>query len=1116
MCCFLREKRTSRGKLIKYLAVMKLTIILLIATLQVSASVYSQQISLHFNNASLQQVLSSIRKQSNYTFGISSSDLEKAKPVTLTIKSKNIEEILQAVFADQPFVYQVQNNIIMIKLRETEKKSTAPVLVELTNIKGTVTDKDGQPLVGATVIVVGQNNKGATTNEKGEFYLPNVPESGKLLVRMIGYGTEEVSYSGGGILKIRLSAVKSELDEVQVIAYGTQLKKYSTSSIGTVSAEEIQRQPVSNPILALAGRVPGLFIKQGSGVTAGPVTVTIQGTNSLQNSNDPFYVVDGVPFSSTFTSQSLSNSASGGFGGNPFNFINPSDIESISILKDADATAIYGSRAANGAILITTKKGISGKTIMNFNLQNGWGKITRKGDLVNTQQYLQVRKERYINDGNPVPTIGTPPAGSNYDLTFWDQNKYTDWQTELIGGTAKFTDLQGSVSGGTDNTQFLCNYGYHNETTVYPTDFYDKKGNIRLNLNHRSADSRFKFVLTGAYLQGKNTLGGLDLASRVNQLAPNAPDLRLANGSLNWAYLPNGTTSTLSNPLQYLQQRYTGKTYNLIADNTISYEIVRGLNIKATMGYNRLDADETLFTPLSFYGPALPSAIKVRFASYLNKAISTWIVEPQLTYMRATKLGFFDVLVGTTFQESRTNMIRQSGSGYAADVQLPDITAATTKTVDLVEYDQYKYTAAFGRLNYRLSDKYIINLNLRRDGSSRFGPESRFHTFYAVGVAWLFNDEAFIKQTVPWLSFGKLRGSYGTTGNDQIGNYRFLNLLDIYPGAQIPYQDGLSLQVSKIDNPHLHWEETRKLNFGLDFGIINNRIMVNLTYARNRSSNQLISDNLPRITGASGVDANLPALVQNISYEVQLSVVPIKTPKFTWQVSGNITVPKNKLVDFPNFESSGYQNTYVIGQPLSIKRVYPFAGVNPESGLYQYRNAKGELTSAPSSTLDRTLRINVDPKYYGGISNSFTYKGFQLDFLFQFVKQIGVIQKYTNVTGAINAVPLNSVRDRWQKPGDIASIQKAGSTPEVFTAARPIGNSEAGFGDVSFVRLKNAALSYTIPQSIVSRSKMSNVRIYIQGQNLLTITDFYGSDPETLAGALPPLKMITAGIQLIL
>jgi TonB-linked SusC/RagA family outer membrane protein len=1113
------NKRSSRQKLFKWIVVAKLITLLIVLSLQVSATAYSQQISITYKNAPLRDVLEAIQRQSpGYGFIIESGNLGLSKPVTVNLKSASIEETLQTIFAAQPFTYVIKKKFIIIKARDKEKKITEAAIdageLKQKDISGLVTDEKGQPLIGATVLLKG-TNQGTSTDQNGRFTLANAPESGSLLIRMLGHESLTVPYQNGTVKTIALREVNADLDAVQVIAYGEVTKKFNTSNIGMITADDIAKQPISNPLLALQGRVPGIYIQQQSGVNGRALNTRVQGLNSINSGLSPFYVIDGVPYSGEFTGGSLMGAADSNPG--TFNFINPSDIESISVLKDADATAIYGSRAANGAILITTKKGKSGKTRVDVNARNGWGQIAHKLDLMNTQQYLAMRKEGYLNSKQPVPSSATAPTSSNYDLTVWDQNRYTDWQKVLVGETAQFTDIQASVSGGSDNTQFLVGYNYNRQTSVFPGDLADVKGNLHFNLNHSSRDSKFKYMLSGIYVQNKNRLNNTDLMSVATTLSPNAPAVYQADGSLNFEPLPNNPNvfSFRNNPMVSLLQQFRGNTSNVIANNTLSYEILPGLSLKSSMGYTKLQSDETLITPITVYAPSVPLPSRQRTGNFLTKSLSTWIIEPQMTYFKETKVGRFDALIGGTFQQTDNNGLSQIGRGYTNDAQLRNLGAAASVSVNNVYETLYKYSAIFGRFNYRLDDKYILNFTARRDGTSRFGSESKFHNFYAIGGAWLFSDENVVKSMLPWLSQGKLRVSYGTTGNDQIPDYAYLSTLKSFDDVTIPYQGALSIHPTNIANPYLQWEETRKLNLGLDLGLLRDRIQVALNWYRNRSSNQLVNTGLPYITGFGLVQENFPATVQNRGIEAVLDFKPIKSKNFNWYASLNFTSNKNKLISYQGLSESTGFSQFVIGQPVNIIHAYKFAGVNSTTGLYEFINSKGEKTSTPDANKDRTVLIDINPKWFAGFSNSFQYKGFQLDVLFQYVNQKAQGRRFGSYPGASLSNQPTSVLDNWKKPGDVKQIEKyASNLLDIRTPFAAANTSDANYNNASFLRLKNLSFSYTVPNSLLKPIKITNARIYFQGQNLWTKTKFVGTDPETTSLInLPPLRVYTLGLQ---
>jgi TonB-linked SusC/RagA family outer membrane protein len=1087
---------------------MKLTTVLLIVSMmQVSAASFAQNVTLKQKNVSLEQLFKAIRKQTGYAVVWSGIKIRETKNINADFNNTPLDQVLNTTLKSQRLNYEFENKNIIITRGEENVIENLVARFQEIDVRGRVVDSEGNGLPGASVLV--KKGKGSTkTDAKGEFYLKNVPDNAVLVISYIGYKSREVK-ANRNLGDVYLSLFESKLDEIQIIAYGQVDKKYSTSNIGSIKADAIIKQPVSNLLLTMQGRVPGLFINQTTGVSGGDVDVTIQGKNSMAQGNEPFYVIDGIPFVSK-TLLGLSGTTIPSTFSSTFNFINPNDIESIEILKDADATAIYGSRASNGAVLITTKKGKAGDSKIDINTQTGWGRITRKQSLMNSSQYLDLRREAIKN-------AGLTPTDADYDLTFYDQNKNTNWQDVLVGGTAKFTNLQASVSGGTANTQFLAGGGYVHETTVYPGDLADTKSSVHFNINHRSTNQKFRFNLSGSYLQDNNTLAGADLMSSATILAPNAPDLYKSDGTINWGQSttdPN-TYYFTDNPISYLFRKYNAKTYNVISNALIGYEIIPGLELKSTFGYNRLTRDENNTIPLTSIRPDFLSFLG-REANFSSNYIASYIAEPQITYTKEILNSHFDILLGGTFQQTESDVKSVHATGYTTDAQLLNMSAASTLSDAYALHSLYRYNALFGRINYRYRNKYILNLTARRDGSSRFGSANLLTNFYSVGGAWLFGDESFVKSSLPFFSSGKLRATFGTTGNDQIGDYTFLNLYNNYTGGITnPYQQTVGLLPTGFSNINLQWEKTKKLNIGLDLGFLANRITASTNYFLSRSSNQLIQDGVPIYTGFASFKRNLPAIVQNSGWELQLEALPLKSNSFNWQTSINLTIPRNKIVSYPNLNTSNNVNKYVIGQPANIIKTYQLIGVNQETGLYEYLTVDGKAVTSPNTLTDKTALVNLNPKFYGGFNNSLSYKSLSLDFLFMFVKQMALNNRFGSFPGnVISNQPVNIV-DRWHTPGDLSKVQVATDFNLIYDSQNAATESNAAYSDASFIRLKNVSLSYSLPNLWMQKAKISKARFYVQGQNLLTISDYLWSDPETHSpGSLPPLKMYTVGLQL--
>jgi TonB-dependent starch-binding outer membrane protein SusC len=1092
----------------KLLLIMKLTGFLIVVTaLHVSAKTFSQKVNIKGANITLHYVFETIEKQTGYQFVFRKSVLNGTKKLSVDIKEAEITDALQECLKGQQLNFKITpDKFIVITPAKYAELQLQPLntVIPFFNpppVTGTVRGADGQPLAGANVVIKG-TNKGVTTDNAGEFVI-DAKESDVLIISSIGFVSIEIAVSGNKIPTTTLQKSESKLDEVQIIAYGQTTKRLNTGNVTTVKAAEIEQQPVSNPILALQGRVAGMEITQSSGLPGSSVKVLIRGRNTIDQGTDPLYIVDGVPFSST------------GFGGrnvpginaiqgiNPLSYLNPQDIESIEILKDADATAIYGSRGANGVVLITTKKGKAGKAQVNANIQSGIGKISRKAKLMNTEQFLEMRKEAFANDGI------TPDEFTAKDLTLWDQHSYTDWQDFFIGGTARYNDIQATLSGGNANTQYSIGSNYHKETTVFPGKWSDRKSSVHFNISTSSLNQKFKAMLSGTYLSDNNQLPHTDLTGKIT-LAPNAPNFRLPDGSYDWKNFDD-------NPLTLIEKRYQAIADNLTSNAMLSYTIADGLEIKSGFGYNTIQINENLKSPISAINPIYSSVGGL--ARFNTNTTKSWVVEPQITYKKNIWKGKLDALFGLTIQQSAADGQIFTGMGYTSDELLGSLAAAGTVERGPVVAIRYKYNSGFARLGYNLQDKYLINLTARRDGSSRFGPGKQFGNFGAVGAGWIFSNETFIKNFLPIISYGKLRGSYGTSGNEPADNYQYFELYNFQP--DLPYSGGVGINPLNFPAPDFSWEINRKLEAGIEVGIVKDRAILSVSYYRNRSPNQLVSYITPTFTGFGTVLANLPAIVQNRGWEITLNTINVNNHHFSWKSNFNFSSAQNRLVAFPDLENSSYRYQYDIGQPLTSVKVFSFAGVDPQTGVYNFYDKDGKLTFDPQPQIDNTKHTNLAPKYYGGLQNNFRFKQFQLDLNIQYVKQVGY--NYLFAVGAQpgysfdgNGNQSTDVLNRWQKEGDIKPFQKF--TTQYSSAYIDYAtNSDIAFSDASFIRFKTIALSYNFPEKILRRMHAGNLNIYLHAQNLITISGYKGIDPENQSLLrLPPLRILTAGIQITL
>ncbi|RDI11245.1 SusC/RagA family TonB-linked outer membrane protein [Flavobacterium sp. AG291] len=963
-------------------------------------------------------------------------------------------------------------------------------------LSGTISDATG-PLPGAIVLVKG-TTRSVAADSQGKYTIAAVTGD-VLLFSFTGYKNLEVIVTAQSVIDVSLEEDSTQLKELTINAgYYSVKQKEATGSIARITSKDIETQPVTNMLAAMQGRMAGVSITQSTGVPGGGFSIKIRGTNSLrQDGNDPLYIIDGMPFNAAAYGASNTGLILPGSGTNPLNSLNPSDIESIEVLKDADATAIYGSRGANGVVLITTKKGKGGKTAFSIESYTGFGTITKKSRLMKTPQYIAMRKQAFYNDG-----VTEYPAYA-YDINgTWDQNRYTDWQKELIGGPSVINSLQSTISGGNEQTQFLISNTIYGETTVFPGDFDFRKVAMNFNLNHTSRDKRFRLSFSGNYITDRNNLPATDLTKAALTLSPNAPELYDSSGGLNWE------NSTWSNPVAVLNEPYENKNNTLIGNTALQYLLADGLELKTALGFTQNRFKESRATPSTIYDPAFGLGTEYSSLSLSSVDARSWNFEPQLNYKKQLGQSTVQALAGMTFLERKSTQEGLIAQGYSSNSLIYNPAMASMVFALPTNDVEYRYNAVFARLNYDYAGRYILNLTGRRDGSSRFGPGKKFANFGAVGAAWIFSKENWFDR-LPALSFGKLRASYGTTGNDQIGDYQFLNLYG-YSGNS--YNGIPGLQPVRLFNPDFSWETNKKLEAAIEIGLFQDRVFVSSAWYRNRSSDQLVGIPLPGTTGFSSIQSNLDAVVQNSGWEFELRLQPVQKKHFGWNANLNVSLPKTKLLSFPGLESSTYRNQYIIGEPLDIIQAYNYEGVDTETGLYRFTDFDGDGTITANG--DRKAVVRRNPKYFAGLQNSLRFKNWNLDFLLQFVDQMGTKSAHIGyLPGSVSNLPVQN-GSVWTQPGDVASVQKyaTGLDNAATTAFYRFLASNGSYTDASYLRLKNVSLSYMLPASF-SESVAS--KVYVQAQNLFTITSYKNADPETqFSGYLPPLRIVSFGMKL--
>jgi TonB-linked SusC/RagA family outer membrane protein len=1113
----------------KMLLIMRLTaFFLLTGMMHAGANGFTQTVTLSVKNMPLEKVCREIEKQTGYYFVYAKDMTEKNLLVNLYVKDENLQNVLHTLFTGLPYSYQVIDKVVVINTVKKEnyekQQPRGVVVVDTGEVKGKVFGTGGEPLMNATVTAT-KSKQAVTTDVKGDFQLKGVAKNDELVISYTGYKTQKIKLDASPHYFVQMVITEDELDKVVVQAYGTTSRRLTTSNIAAVTAADIEKQPVLNPLTALQGRVAGLEVTAQSGYEYGPLKVEIRGRNVV-NSNftsDPLYIIDGIPLTildvnGTHASAYSSNNLSYGLdqthllpigGQNPLFSLNPRDIESIEVLKDADATAIYGSRGANGVILINTKKGKAGKTRFSLDISQGVNFITKKWDMLNTQQYLAMRREAFKNDG----LTPTAAGGSGYapDLFLMDTTRYTDWQKYFWGHAGNWTQVQSDYSGGTSQTLFRLGAGYNSSKDITSSSGGSHKASFSFSLNTRSQNQKFTTALSVANSYTNTNMTNI---SAISTLPPDAPGVYDSAGNLNYAgWKAVGLTYNFGN----LLRPYSTKTNFLNGSLELKYVLAKGLFIKTLLGYNNTDNNIYNSNPIASQDPNATIPATGIYTTASTKQ-SNWSIEPQAQYDVVIGRGRLSALAGATLQNSDMKTLSVIASGYTNDALLGSLASAPTLSSTNAS-GKYKYGGVFGRLTYNWDGKYIANLNGRRDGSSRFGEGKRFGNFGSAGVAWIASEEPFVQNWLPkQVSFVKFRSSYGITGSDAVGDYQYLTQWGNTSTSLTTY-NGVSPLVEQIQpNSNFHWQVNKKLEVAMDLGLLSNRITIEAAYYRNRCDNQLISFPTPVFTGFSNVVANSPANVLNTGLEFTANAGIITRKNFGWSMDFNIGFNRNKLVSYPNFDQSPYYTLYKIGQSLNNRYLYNYLGIDPLTGMYVYEdyNHDGVITANESvpkgtGTDDRYKYVNLAPDFFGGMQHSFRYKSLMLSLLFKFVKQTGNNALNNNYPGNMANTSVWQYKHRWQKPGDMAQAP-ALTTLSTFNAAS-LSSSTGNWTDASYIRLGTVAFSWMVPSKILAKAKISNLALNVNAQNLFVITPFRGGDPEGARfGGMPPVRTVTAGV----
>jgi len=1069
--------------------------------LSLPVCVSAQHLTLKGKGLSFTYVFSEIKRQLHYNFAYTSKNFEDAPNVDVDLKNADIQETMRSIFAGLQLGYSIENGTISIY-----RKVSAETSIFLP-LQGEVVGTDEQPLAGASIQI--DTATVATTNAAGIFRVRARSRMTTLKISYTGYSERILILSNSGLHVITMQASSNTLEKFVVQAYGKIPQKFSMGSGTEVNVTESGPQPSGTIPGVLAGRIPGLEIKQYNGVPGSAYGFLVRGLHSIAQGTEPLIIVDGMPIAGNNGSLSTvgSGSAQGPMGAASLNSIPLSSVAGIEVLRGAAATAIYGSRGANGVILITLKQGLAGHAKWCFDVSGGGSHAVKTSPVLNTLQYRGLRDEAIKNDGVSVDSTTAP------ELFLWDSTRYTDYKKMVMGHTGFIKDVRAELSGGDTNTTFLVSGNYHREAAAFGRGTGQDWKSLYGHLKHQSLGRKLHVDLSTMYSWVNTQLPVQDLTV-FEYSPPNTPASRNAAGELQWAY--NGLGYTNVDAL-YLN-RYEASMTNLFGRLQLSYEVLPGLNLKANVGYNRVGSDENSRLPLAGQDPAIQP---VGHKYYTGNSWHSELAEGYAEYLLKKKDHRLEALFGLNWQQQRSTHSDILQDGYTSDMQLSTGNGPITTTTD-ENAIAYRYEAAFGRLIYGWRDRYLLNVSGRRDGSSRFGPGKQFGNFWEVGAGWIFTDESFMRK-FGWLSFGKIRASIGTTGNDQIGDNQFAQ---VYTNTNSTrgYQGRQGVIPQTFANDQLAWEVNNSSEIELNLNFLKNKVGFTMMAYRDWTNNQLVYTSLPSQVGLPGVFSNFPAEVVNKGLEFSLTSHNL-SGKVRWVSTLVLTLPSNQLKKFPNLANSTYAGRLYEGRSLSEITGYHYTGVDASTGLFGFRDYNKNGAVDPG---DRRPGGNPDLRYYGGLDQNVTWRRWQLNILFEYrvgkgVNPLAMLYQLKPPPGQLGPAMLSNGPvewlDHWQGPGDRAKLQRLSADP-VSPASQQAGYypySDAMLTDASFLRLKNFSVRYRLPEKWVSKAGVSNAQLYLQGQNLLTWTKFPVTDPETQdPTVLPPVRTIMLGCHITL
>lgn len=1121
------------------------------STVSMAQEVKRSNVTLSAKNESVEKVLKRINRETNLNFFYDPAILSKASSITLNVKDTPVQKVLEMISTQTGLNFQRVNNTISVSWKTDSKQAAQP---KKENITGTIKDNNGEPIIGAS-IQVKNSGTGTITDYNGQFSLTNVPENGVLIISYIGYNTEEIPVNNRRNLQIVMKENTKQLEEVVVVAYGTAKKSSFTGSAEVVKQDRIERRVVADVSKALEGTVAGVQSTSGSGQPGSGASMVIRGFGSISASNTPLYVVDGVPFDGAL------------------NTINPNDIESVTVLKDASAGALYGSRGANGVVMITTKRGEKDDNQISIQLKANWGISSRaipKYETVNEAEYLELAFEAYKNEliytegidpllagtqaievmrgvakgvlGNneqynpfnmPLQELINPMTGKINPAA---QLKYhEDWKDELSNHNPLRQEYQLSVTGGNKKTQYMISMGYLDEVGLLQTTEFERYSG-RVNIDTQAKDW-FKTGFNAAFAQTStnynsasgSVISNLWYTSQI--MAPIYPvyehntdgSLKTdANGNKTYDYGKNRIALANSNAIALLHEdkenntrdNLSARTYIQLSADDDKYGILKGFSLIANLGLDYFNTHE-----MSYSNPYTGNAATT--AGSLTKAVQrqlSYTFNQLLTYQRDIRSHALDVMVGHEYYDLKQQFLGAQKTGFPFG-GLYELSAAATLSGASSQTDKYAIESFLSRINYNFIQKYYFSASFRTDGSSRFHKDSRWGKFWSLGASWRISEENFMKK-YDWVNNLTLKASFGSQGNDNIGSYYAYQSL---------YNMGLSngslngAGINSLENKDLKWEKNENLNIGMEARLFN-RLSLTAEFFNKHTKDLLL--NMPKATstGFDAYPANIGSM-RNIGIDITAIVDILKNSDLKWTLTAMGSHIRNKvlkLADKPEIISGS--NIFKEGESVNSFYLPVSAGVDPLTGnqLYWVNHDKNNNIVPKYKTDDVTLTANSReivgnriPDLYGSITNDLSYKGFDFSILTTYSiggeMLDGVYGSMMNVGYKGYVWHKNALR-RWRQPGDVTDIPKIMWDQQLRVTDKDLINA-------SYFAIKNITLGYTFPKDWLTKIKMDNIRIYATANNPVLFSHLKGMDPQynftgTVGYTYTPSRTYSIGIDI--